>query len=80
MRNYRRALVTVTTLLLLAAILLLAGSCGRAGKTDTTPSDQAPGSGDVTVDDYIKQMDTQMDSVDLDDFSNGQLSDQELGL
>lgn len=80
MSNCRRAVITVTVLLLLAAMLLLAGSCERAKEADTSPSDQASGSGDATVDDYVKQMDTRVDSVSPDDFSDSQLSDRELGL
>lgn len=76
---HRKVLVVAVALAMLAA-LVLAASCGQTETGGATPPEQASGSGDATVDDLIRQMDDQLNSVDPDDFSEGELSDRELGL
>jgi hypothetical protein len=76
-----RYLVIVCMLALLIAVALLAGSCGDKGTStgDTDTGDVSNGEGE-SIDGYINELDSDMDSVDPNDFSDSELDDSKLGL
>ena len=77
----KRFLVIACLLALLITVALLAGSCGEKGDSsgDTDTGDVSNGE-EVSIDDSINELDSEMNSVDPNDFSDSELDDSKLGL
>lgn len=77
----KRIALTVLVVLTLLLAALLTSSCGGGGgtATGTTPASTSL-SGKAEIDNYLNQLDSQMNSLNADDFSESQLNDQNLGI
>ena len=77
----KRYLVIACLLALLITVALLAVSCGDKGTStgDTDTGDVSNGE-EVSVDGCIQELDSDMNSVDPNDFSDSELDDSKLGL
>ena len=77
MRRRKRALILIGMVALLAAVSVLAASCGNkvARQTQTSTSN----TGNATIDNAVNDLDSQVNSVSPDDFNDAQLSDSALG-
>ncbi|MBU4175726.1 MAG: hypothetical protein KKB90_11695 [Actinobacteria bacterium] len=77
----KRYLVTICLLAVLVVVALLAVSCGDKGtKTGESDNGDTSSGEEVSVDDYIQELDGDMNSVDPNDFSDSELDDSKLGL
>jgi ABC-type oligopeptide transport system substrate-binding subunit len=80
MSGKKKVILIACVIAVLLAAALAAVSCGGGSGTSTTT---VPGStkltGNHTVDNYLDQLDQQMNSVGSEDFSDSQLSNSALG-
>jgi major membrane immunogen (membrane-anchored lipoprotein) len=78
----RKALMVAALIAALLATALLAASCGgKSATSTTTPNGTAPQlTGKAEIDNYLNQLDQQMNSVSSDDFNDSQLNDSNLGI
>ncbi len=73
--DWKKAAALVTLVMLLALVCLLSISCGGSGGQDSSG-----GTGSATIDKYVNELDSQVNSVSPGDFSDSNLSDSSLGL
>jgi ABC-type oligopeptide transport system substrate-binding subunit len=78
MRSGKRAMLIALVIVALLAAALLAASCG-GGKTSTKTTTPKL-TNNEQVNEYLEQLDSQMNSVNENDLSDGQLNNQNLGL
>ena len=77
----KRYLVIACLLALLITVALLAVSCGDKGtSTGETDTGDVSNGEEMSIDDYIQDLDGDMNSVDPNDFSDSELDDSKLGL
>lgn len=76
----KRAAITIVLLLLLVSVSLAAVSCGRKESGTTTTGQSQVKTGDATIDGYLEQLDSQVNSVSPDDFDQQKLNNDQLGL
>lgn len=80
-----RMALTVAVVLLLAAVVFTCISCGGQSEESDTGDDVVEEDADdlnvdTVVDEYVEQMDEDINSVNPDDFSESQLDDSALGI
>ncbi len=82
MSERRNAAVAVTIILVLAllALALAASSCGSKTAAPQSSGSQTVNTGNDTVDNAIRELDSQMNSANPDDFGENELNDKSLGL
>jgi len=77
----KRYLVIACLIAVLVVVALLAVSCGDKGtSTGDTDSGDVSNGEEVSIDDYIQELDGDMNLVDPNDFSDSELDDSKLGL
>ncbi|MBU4240368.1 MAG: hypothetical protein KKE79_02225 [Actinobacteria bacterium] len=77
----KRYLVIACLLAVLITFALLAVSCGEKGTSSRDPDAGDVSNGKVVpVEAYINELDSEMNLVDTEDFSDSELDDKELGL